>query len=466
MRVYNLMILGLFITFVAFPQAIPPVHLQTELSPGGIVDLSWESGPHDGLIENFEDDIAQDFHFWTPQYGPYEGNGFYTITNSYAQISAGTDHDNWGSAVYGLTQFSDFICETVMTNTSSGNSHGIIFRTNGIRGGDFDGYYFLIAHIPWLGEQYAVYRYEDGIGTDIIYWQDTDLINTGEGEVNTLKVVGQGDQFWFYINDVYVNTMTNPLYDRGYVGFMNAPANTVRYHEITCSHTAAPPPSVEPHRGTPVTAWLDDACRPIDHPPMSWGETTRQPPRENIEIPQIVQDDFLDDLDEFVEYRIYRNTTLIGTTEIPAFSDQLPSYGDYTYTITAWYDPEGESIPSVGKVVSWNDVSYFLVGVETVVPHTGGTISYDALLFNETAQTFPNVSYRVYVTLPDSTTTGPVFQRTFTLSPGMSISIPGITQQIPAFAPPGNYFLNGRLFYQGTPVLIQTFQFDKMGEED
>ncbi|MCB2213480.1 hypothetical protein KQI52_15295 [bacterium] len=169
------------------------------------------------------------------------------------------------------------------------------------------------------------------------------------------------------------------------------------------------------------------------------------------------------ELDEFIEYHVYRNDQFIAATTDTVFTDQLPAYGDYEYRVTAYYDPEGESIPSVPATVNWQPVTYSLAPVNAVVPYSGGTITYDALLFNELPQAFQNVSYRVYATLPDGSEVGPLFQRNFTLAPGAYHSISGLTQTVPANAPPGNYFLHGRLYSQGQPVYEQTFQFDKMG---
>ncbi len=247
---------------------------------------------------------------------------------------------------------------------------------------------------------------------------------------------------------------------------MQAPSVTAKYNYITCTYNAQlQDRSVEPQRGEQVEGWFDDAGRPMDHPPVMYEAYERQLDTKR-EILHFIQDDMPDEVDEFVEYRIYRNGVFIGATPDTVFTDQLPNYGEFEYRVTAFYDPEGESIPSVPATVNWQPVTYSLAGVNTVVPHTGGTITYDALLFNELPQTFQNASYRVYVTTPNHSVVGPVFQRNFNLAPGAYHSIPGMTQTIPAGAPPGNYFLHGRLYYQGQPVYEQTFQFDKMGGGD
>ncbi len=52
----------------------------------------------------------------------------------------------------------------------------------------------------------------------------------------------------------------------------------------------------------------------------------------------------------FDHYNIYRGLTLIGTTIYPFFSDYLPGYGIYHYSVTAYYTTEGESAPAVTDV--------------------------------------------------------------------------------------------------------------------
>ncbi len=169
-------------------------------------------------------------------------------------------------------------------------------------------------------------------------------------------------------------------------------------------------------------------------------------------------------LDEFVEYRVYRNGTLIGTTEDTVFTDQLPQYGTYDYHVTAYYDPEGESIPSVTKTVTWNAVTYSIAERNIIVPASGGTITYAAQLFNELPFTFANVTYQTFIAEPPfySVVHGPLLQRTFTLAPGQSIYIPEMTQTIPADAGPGMYLFTGRLLYNGNIAREQSFYFHKM----
>jgi hypothetical protein len=52
----------------------------------------------------------------------------------------------------------------------------------------------------------------------------------------------------------------------------------------------------------------------------------------------------------FDHYNIYRGLALLGTTTFPFYTDFLPDYGNYHYSVTAYYTIEGESAPAVADV--------------------------------------------------------------------------------------------------------------------
>jgi hypothetical protein len=52
----------------------------------------------------------------------------------------------------------------------------------------------------------------------------------------------------------------------------------------------------------------------------------------------------------FSYYKIYRNLMLVGTSTWPIFNDTLPAYGHYRYSVTAYYEAEGESGPAIVDV--------------------------------------------------------------------------------------------------------------------
>ena len=64
---------------------------------------------------------------------------------------------------------------------------------------------------------YSIWRISKTGGVTAIQpWTDTDTINAGDW--NLLRVVADGDSFEFYINDTLVNSFTDDLLTRGYVG--------------------------------------------------------------------------------------------------------------------------------------------------------------------------------------------------------------------------------------------------------
>jgi len=82
------------------------------------------------------------------------------------------------------------------------------------------------------------------------------------------------------------------------------------------------------------------------------------------------------ELDDFIEFIVYRNGDELGRTTQTTFVDELTQEGEYTYTVTAWYD-EGESWPAGPVVVNYelsveeNAVSGLPAqwGIESVYPN-------------------------------------------------------------------------------------------------
>jgi len=57
---------------------------------------------------------------------------------------------------------------------------------------------------------------------------------------------------------------------------------------------------------------------------------------------------------QFLHFNIYRDNELIGTTEELSYTDQLPDYGVYSYSVSAAYEGDGES-GAVRTSVQWGD---------------------------------------------------------------------------------------------------------------
>ncbi len=79
----------------------------------------------------------------------------------------------------------------------------------------------------------------------------------------------------------------------------------------------------------------------------------------------------------------------------------------------------------------------------TVIPTVGGTLFFDANIFSNVPNTYPNILFWTKVRLPNGSFFPPrLFQRRFTLTPYMNIT-GSLTQNVPAFAPAGEYEMWG-----------------------
>ncbi len=74
------------------------------------------------------------------------------------------------------------------------------------------------------------------------------------------------------------------------------------------------------------------------------------------------------ELDEFLEFRVYRNENFVGATTELTFSDTLPEPGLYRYFVTALHD-NGESAPSGDAWINYEDLDAEEPG-ENLLPET------------------------------------------------------------------------------------------------
>lgn len=77
----------------------------------------------------------------------------------------------------------------------------------------------------------------------------------------------------------------------------------------------------------------------------------------------------------FSYYKIYRNFMLLGTSVFPLYSDNLPAYGFYRYSVTAYYEVEGETGPAITDVQWGNAQAQLTPGTveEYVLPEGSAT---------------------------------------------------------------------------------------------
>ncbi len=101
-----------------------------------------------------------------------------------------------------------------------------------------------------------------------------------------------------------------------------------------------------------------------------------------------------------------------------------------TNQLTVWTQTESHANDPI-------QIELFPASTPTIVPR-GGSFEYDLALSVNTTQ--PSLGYVwTTATLPNGNVYGPVFSVQFLFTPGMEINVNGIEQDVPAFAPVGDY---------------------------
>ena len=162
-----------------------------------------------GISEDFEDGVANN---WID-----DGTGRWSVLNGVYRMT-GNDGDDCIS--YYNEEITDFTYSADMIKNFGNYSLGLYFRGDGqITYGDYqNGYLFVINND---GDAYSVWRSSNGNSNSLIDWTYSNLVNQ-MGEVNNLKVVCEGDQMTFYINNQFLDAVTDNTFSSGFVGLWAA----------------------------------------------------------------------------------------------------------------------------------------------------------------------------------------------------------------------------------------------------
>jgi PKD repeat protein/uncharacterized protein YfaP (DUF2135 family) len=98
---------------------------------------------------------------------------------------------------------------------------------------------------------------------------------------------------------------------------------------------------------TNLTASLNDANGQVS---LNWSHQAAKSNKLDWETNQWLEEN--DPMRSFQNFRIYRNGSLLTTTTSLSYVDQLPQYGTYNYTVTAYYTA-GESTPAGPVSITW-----------------------------------------------------------------------------------------------------------------
>ena len=170
-----------------------------------------EATPVDAMNESWNDSFTSNRNGWTE--GSFEdeyGQIDYTINGTYTWdvvAAKGVSQRSWATSA---PVVEDFTVTTDATHISGAEnaSYGIIFRVMDNQ----NLYYFAISDVGY----YYVGLLVNDEWITLLDWTETDTINVNSP--NTLKVVGKGDQFTFYINGNEVNTLSDGTVPSGTAG--------------------------------------------------------------------------------------------------------------------------------------------------------------------------------------------------------------------------------------------------------
>jgi serine/threonine protein kinase len=112
----------------------------------------------------------------------------------------------------GIGQFDDFVLEVDTKSMSSvkDSACAVVFRAP-----DVDNYYYFVIYPGY--KSYQVGKFADHSESILIKWTESSYIN-GSSANNSMKVVCQGAQMKFYVNNQYLNTVTDYSFSKGYFG--------------------------------------------------------------------------------------------------------------------------------------------------------------------------------------------------------------------------------------------------------
>ncbi|MBN2269586.1 MAG: hypothetical protein JXN61_03175 [Sedimentisphaerales bacterium] len=171
----------------------------TEISLGGAYSEDFD----DGLAQDWDEDVDADWEVVNQEYRAYQPS------------PSGNDSM---IATYSGEAFEDFSYEVKLRRgESDGSAQYMLFRATA----DFERY-------PATGSAYAfghdegsyfIYKQVSGVFTTLVGWTDSEYLNPVT-EWNTLKVVAQGPNLYFYINENLVNSVIDGDLISGRIGLL------------------------------------------------------------------------------------------------------------------------------------------------------------------------------------------------------------------------------------------------------
>ncbi|MDW7754085.1 MAG: family 16 glycoside hydrolase [Brevefilum sp.] len=209
------------------PTATPEDEEETPTPTAEPTETLAETDPARTLGEPDWIDTLADSEGWAIGYSEYSSIEF---EDGYLKLTADLDVDAWRLTWPFLE---DFYLEAKMQSPEcEGNDHfGIMFRVPANANAN-RGYLFGIT----CDGKYGLRRWDGQVMYSPIAWTESDAINQGEDEMNTMGIMAEGAQLTFYINGEKVDEVSDNAYLAGsfgiFVGGTNVDDLTVWVDQI------------------------------------------------------------------------------------------------------------------------------------------------------------------------------------------------------------------------------------------
>ncbi len=281
------------LTFTTFTKQFPNNLYANLNESNGEVMLNWDAS-WNLYSENFNDGYGE---YFIPHTGAW-----YAYDDHYI----GFHNGNAISSTYINYNFSNFEMEVDLKRINGDDcSLGVYFNGNPnsmYANGEWRNTYSLV----YCSDDTPSWKFEkiqNGNWITLQNWTNSEFINPGIDVWNTLKVISDNGRFDIFFNDVFHGSFYDSTFSSGKVAIKMEDYSTDGLMNVD-----------------------DFSIKYIDTPLNTEG---------------------------FLHYNIYRDGILIGTSTNASYVDQLPTFGMYTYLITAQYAND-ESIQSNSEIVVWS----------------------------------------------------------------------------------------------------------------
>ncbi|MCH8558772.1 MAG: hypothetical protein LAT84_13170, partial [Balneolia bacterium] len=293
----------------------------------GEVTIGWASPADRGYIEPFNN---------TPQNWEFTDD-LWEIMDGYLLRNAEESSYQIGLA-YQQFEYEDFFFETELRVEANSGASGFFFRSDAATNQSVivnNGYvviYFILNEVPLLG----VFSMNNGAFNQLTGYQPSVNFNEDPYGSNIISVNAKGGLFDFYINGHYQFSVYDTDHTSGFLGLHGGLGTAFG---VKSSHDyAAVIAEAQASQRSPRFAEVRQSEAVKNSSLLELAAYQVASPSRNSTAGRWLLNQGTTD---FVQYEVYRDGVLVGTTTETQFVEQLPA-GSYTYEVNAVYN-YGES---------------------------------------------------------------------------------------------------------------------------